>query len=328
MSEGAWRSAKLLLPKIKTFEDYKLVYRDADVWLPAMRTICERHRLDKTLLELAPPGTHVVFRVGPHLYIKLFAPLWSGDLIPERLVLRKLSERTDLPIPRLVTEGEIEGWSYIIVTAVQGVPLLETWNSMETSDKEHIAARCGEFMSILHSTPTEGLEAIAVDWPAFVESQIQECKDQLFQTSIDEHWIDSVVEFASALPPLYEPDFRPVLLSADVTNEHLLVSERGGRWEVTGFIDFGDAMLGHPHYDFVAPGALITRSSPSLQQAMLLAYGYSSNQLNATLADQLMAYTLIHRFFNIPELLEQFGARPPAGFDDLKKELWSFAQRA
>ena len=316
---------KLLLPATKTREDYEPIYRDADVWLPAMRTICERHSLDKTLLELAPPGTHVVFRVGPHLYIKLFALPWSGDLVPERLVLRKLSGRTDLPIPRLVTEGEIEGWPYIIITAVDGIPLCKTWNSMETSDREHIAARCGELMSTLHATPTEGLEAIAVDWPTFVDSQIQDCRDQLIQTSIDRHWIYSVVEFTNALPPLVEPDFRPVLLSADVTDEHILVSERGGRWELTGFIDFGDAMLGHPYYDFVAPGALITRSSPSLQRAMLLAYGYSSNQLNANLANQLMAYTLIHRFFNISELLEQSGTQPPACFEDLKRELWSFA---
>ena len=316
---------KLLLPSIETREDYEPVYRDANVWLPAMRTICERHSLDKTLLELAPPGTHVVFRVGLHLYIKLFAPPWSGDFIPERLVLRKLSGRTDLPIPRLVTEGEIEGWPYIIVTAVDGIPLHEAWNSMGGSDREHIAARCGELINALHSTQTAGLEAIAIDWPTFVESQIQNCKDQLIRTSTDRHWIQSVVEFTNALPPLFEPGFRPVLLSADVTDEHILVAEHGGRWELTGFIDFGDAMLGHPYYDFVAPGALITRSSTCLQRAMLLAYGYSSNQLNTTLADQLMAYTLIHRFFNISELLEQFGAQPPTDFAGLKKELWSFA---
>ena len=315
----------MLLPSIKTLEDYKSVYRDVDVWLPALRTICERHGLDKLQLELAPPGTHVVFRAGSRLYIKLFAPLWPGDFLPERLVLRKLSGRSDLPVPDLVSEGEIEGWPYIIVTAIEGIPLNEVWNALPASDKERIAARCGECLSALHATPTEGLEAIAVDWPRFVESQIQACGEQLAQTRLDKHWIDSVLKFTNALPSLYEPGFRPVLLSADVTDEHILVSERGEHWELTGFIDFGDAMLGHPHYDFAAPGALITRNSPGLQRAMLLAYGYSSSQLNATLANQLMAYTLIHRFFKLRDLLDLFGAQPPAGFGDLKKALWSFA---
>lgn len=315
----------MLLPNIEAFEDYKLVYRDADTWLPAIRTICERHGLDKTLLELAPPGTHIVFRAGPHLYIKLFAPLWPGDFIPERLVLRKLSERSDLPIPRLETEGEIEGWPYIVVTAVEGVPLYEVWDVLDGSNKEHIATRCGELISALHSTQTAGLEAIAVDWPTFVDNQIQDCKDQLIHTGVDIRWAHSIVEFTESLPLLYEPDFQPVLLSADVTHEHILVSERGGRWELTGFIDFGDAMLGHPHYDFVAPSCDITRSSPNLQRAMLLAYGYSSNQLNTTLADQLMAYTLIHRYVTITDLLKLFGSQPPADFEDLQQKLWSFA---
>ena len=315
----------MLLPSIQTLADYKSVYRDVNIWLPALRAICERHGLDKLQLELAPPGTHVVFRAGPKLYIKLFAPLWPGDFATERLVLGALSRQTDVPIPSLEAEGEIEGWPYIVVTAVEGIPLREVWPSIGASDRAQIAAQCGGLLRLLHEASTKGLEEIAVDWPSFVQTQILECRDQIAGSGLDKHWSDAVAEFTSTLPPLYEPGFRPVLLSADVTDEHILVGERGGRWKLTGFVDFGDAMLGHPWYDFAAPGALITRSSPSLQRAMLFAYGYSPNQLNATLADQLMAYTLIHRFFNISELLEQFGTQPPTDFEGLKKELWSFA---
>jgi len=314
----------LLLPDIKTREDYRLVYRDADVWLPAMRVICQRHGLDASRLEFAPPGTHVVFKVGPDRYIKLFAPPWRDDFTPERLVLCTLSEQPGLPIPRLVTEGEIEGWLYIIVTAVEGVPLNEVWGSMAMSDREHIAARCGELMAWLHAMPTEGLEAIAVDWPVFVEQQIQDCIDQIAQAGLCEQWTSETSEFFAELPPLFEPGFQPVLLSADITDEHILVSQCEGRWDMTGFIDFGDAMLGHPHYEFVAPGCCITSSSPELQRAMLLAYGYSEDQLDATLAKQLMAYTLIHRFVNIPDLLRMFDSRQPKNLEELNKELWSF----
>jgi hygromycin-B 7''-O-kinase len=315
-----------MLPHISTREDYRRIYRDASVWLPAMRAICQRHGLDAGQLEFAPPGTHVVFRVEG-LYLKLFSPLWGADFVPERLVLRQLSGRSDLPVPQLVDEGTIENWPYIIVTAVDGVPLYEVWSSMDTSNREHIAARCGELMASLHSTPTEGLEAIAVDWPAFVENQIQDCTDRLTRADVDKQWIRSIREFLDDLPPLFEPGFQPVLLSADVTDEHILVSERGGRWELTGFIDFGDAMLGHPHYEFVAPGCCITRGSPGLQRAMLLAYGYSENQLDATLARQLMAYTLIHRFVNLSDLLALFGPQRPADFDALRKALWSFSKK-
>ena len=316
---------KLLLPHIETLEGYRQIYRDANVWLPAMRVICEQHGLDATQLEFAPPGSHVVFKVRPDRYIKLFAPLWRHDFIPEQLVLGALSEQSDWPIPRLVAEGEIENWPYLIVTAVEGVPLYEVWSSMEMPDREHIATRCGELMAFLHSTPTKGLAAIATDWPAFVESQIKAFVKHLTQSDIDEPLVHSTLEFLEDLPPLFEPGFQPVLLNADVTDEHILVSERGGRWELTGFIDFGDAMLGHPFYDFVAPGCCITHGSPRLQRAMLLAYGFSEDQLDATLAAQLMAYTLVHRFANIPHLVKLLDSQQPTSLQDLKRGLWSLS---
>ncbi len=315
----------LLLPHIKSVEDYRPIYRKSDTWLPAMRVICERHGLDVTQLEFAPPGTHVVFRVKPDLYIKLFAPPWREDFATERLALHKLSERTDLPIPIpiLVAQGEIENWPYIIITAVEGVPLCEVWESMNMLDREHIVSRCGEFMASVHLTDTAGLEEIAIDWPEFVENQIQSCIGNLRQTDIGKQWIDSVIGFMENLPPLFEPDFQPVLLNSDVTDEHVLVSKRGDRWEVTGFIDFGDAMLGHPYYEFAAPVCSITRGSKELRRAMLLAYGFSDDQLNETLSRQLMAYTLIHRFITISDLIEIFDSQKPRDFEELKKRLWS-----
>ena len=315
----------LLLPDVRTEEDYRLIYRDADVWLPAMRVICQRHGLDATQLEFAPPGTHVVFQVRPDRYIKLFAPPWRKDFIPERLVLRRLPEQFDLPIPRLVAEGTLEDWPYLIVTAVEGIPLREVWRLMDLPARERIAVSCGELMAALHSVPTAGFEAIAVDWPAFVECQIQDCIALLARSGLDRQWIHSVLEFLDGLPPLFEPGFRPVLLSADVTDEHILVGQPGGRWELTGFVDFGDAMLGHPYYEFAAPGICITRSSPILQRAMLLAYGYSGHQLDGTLARQLMAYILLHRCVNVPDILALFGSQRPASFEDLQQGLWSFS---
>ena len=34
---------------IKSVDDYRPIYRKADTWLPAMRVICQRHGVDKTL---------------------------------------------------------------------------------------------------------------------------------------------------------------------------------------------------------------------------------------------------------------------------------------
>lgn len=318
-----------MLPTVDKLEDYRRSYRDAGVWLPVMRAICQRHSLDASQLEFAPPGTHVVFRIEG-LYLKLFAPLWADDFVTERLVLHRLSERADalpVPTPHLVAEGEIEDWPYLVVTAVEGMPLCQVWDEMDVHDREHVAACCGELMAALHATPTEGLEPIAVDWPAFVEEQTQACFDGIARAGLGERWVHDVHAFFARLPPLFEPGFRLVLLNADLTDEHVLVSRREGRWEVTGYIDFGDAMLGHPHYEFAAPGCSITRGFPCLQQAMLLAYGFAEDQLDKALADRLMAYTLLHRFITVPELLKSFGLPDIARLEDIGGSLWAFPNR-
>ena len=86
-------------------------------------------------------------------------------------------------------------------------------------------------------------------------------------------------------------------------------------------------MLGHPHYEFVAPG-FIARDEPGLLRAMLLAYGFSEDELDASLAQRLMAYTLLHRFGKISEYLGLFGSEPPADLAELQRRLWTFRASA
>jgi hygromycin-B 7''-O-kinase len=313
-----------LLPEIKTFSDYRRIYRDERVWLPAMQAICDRHGLDKESLAFAPPGTHVVFCVKPELYIKLFSPLWGADYTSERAALHALTGR-DLPIPRLVADGQLEGWRYLVLTAVPGIPLGQVWGQIEARDRAHIVCSCGGFSAALHATPIEGLGEIAMDWPAFVAERIEACLEGIREAELGPRWLGAVRSFLDGLPPLFEPGFRPVLLSADVTDEHVLVSERDGHWEFTGFIDFGDAMLGHPLYEFAAPGCCITRGSPELQRALLRGYGFEEGELTQALSDRLMAYTLLHRFVRIPDLLAMFEPTVPANLDELQRMLWSFS---
>ena len=66
-------------------------------------------------------------------------------------------------------------------------------------------------------------------------------------------------------------------------------------------------------------------SSPrlsDLQRTMLLAYGFSNAQLDEALARQLVAYTLLHRFARIPDILACLNPQPTC-FHELES-LWSF----
>ena len=316
-----------LLPDSKTTEDqYRTIYRDAATWLPAFRAICRRHGLNEDSLEFAPPGTHVVFSVRPEVYIKLFFTSWRDDYVAECLVLKRLAEQRHLPVPvpRVVAEGELEGWPYAIISAVEGIPLNQVFSGVQLSDRRYIAAQCGEVMAALHSTRTEGLEEIALDWPAYTEANIKASVDRLIKADAAETWVRSAMALAEDIALLHAQRFKPVLLNSDITDEHILLKKHGDRWEMAGLIDFGDSMLGHPYYDFAAPGCSITLGSPVLQRDMLLSYGFPADELNETLSKRLMFYVLAHEFINIPDLLSSFDDMRPQGMDDLRQKLWAF----
>ncbi|MFN2155769.1 MAG: phosphotransferase family protein [Anaerolineae bacterium] len=317
----------MLLPAIPDLAAYRRVYRDEATWLPAVRAICAQQGLDAAQLAFAPPGSHVVFRVGGELYIKLFAPFWGSDHVSERAVLGALDGQTRLPIPRLVAEGQIEGWPYIIITAVRGTPLCEVWDRLSESEQVQVCYQCGAFMAALHAVPTEGLGAIAVDWDAFVEARVSGCMAQVADSGLGQEWHAAIAALLEQALPSSETRFQPVLLSADVTDEHVMVEQHGGEWRFAGYIDFGDAMLGHSLYEFAAPACSITRGMPELTRAMLLGYGFAEPELAPKLVDQLMAYTLLHRFITLPDLLALFQPDVPSSLGELQQRLWPFSTR-
>ncbi len=158
----------MTLPALANEDEYVAVYRNSDVWLPAMRAICARHGLDARALEIAPPGSHIVFWAGPRRLIKLFSRFWPDDAVSERVALGGLTAHTTLPMPRVIAEGELEGWPYLVLEPLPGIPLNQVWEQVEARDRAAICETLGGVMAALHAAPTTGLSAIAVDWPAWL----------------------------------------------------------------------------------------------------------------------------------------------------------------
>ena len=115
---------------------------------------------------------------------------------------------------------------------------------------------------------------------------------------------------------IHEPGFDPVLLNADITDEHVLVVNRNGYWRFSGVIDFGDAMMGHPHYEFVAPLVCLTLGEPPLSQTLVESYGL---ELTPALAERLTTYCLLHKYGRLGDILERC---PVSSGEDLYSAMW------
>lgn len=309
-----------MLPAIQTLDAYRPIYRDINTWLPAMRSISRRHGLDEASLRLAPPGSNVVFWVEPGCLIKLFAPMWKTDAAREALALQAAAGAAGPAVPRILAQGTLEDWPYLVLARMPGSPLDEIWPSLSLDERVGVAAALGRLMASLHRAPLAGLDSLVEDWPALVRRQKGVWSDPARAGEGPPEWRARIAGFLSEVPL---PELPPVLLHADLNPEHIFCERGPDGWQITGVIDFGDVMIGHPYYEFVAPGFLL-RASPVLRRAMLLAYGFQAQQLTGALSRQLTAFTLLHRFASLPQILESAAPQNPSGMDDLQAALWGF----
>jgi hygromycin-B 7''-O-kinase len=314
-------------PDVRTLEEYRAIYHEETLWRPIIDDIRERHGLSDEPCHRGPDGTHLVYFAGPSYVVKLFVPLFEHDFVAESLVARHLEGRLGVATPTIVHQGETAGWHYLVMTRVPGYPLLEVWPGIPDGDRQAIARTIGEMIARLRSLSVEGVRDLAVDWPAFLARQVATAAERQSGGGLPEGLVEQIPAYLESTAVHLAEDFEPVLLLADITDEHVLVSQDGGSWRVVGYVDFGDAFLGHPDHELVAPGLSIARGDRRLLRALLLGAGYSEPDLNKELRRRLMAHTLVHQYLKLEDVMTVVPqARRATSLEELARILWPVCQ--
>lgn len=272
--------------------------------MPAANAICARHHLDGQDLRRAVLGTNIVFHTQGYI-LKLFCRLWEDAFTAEYCALKHVQ---GLPTPQVVAAGELEGWPYLVMSCLPGIPALDVWNRLDEDTQAAIIWELGRMLRQLHGHPA--IAALATDWSWFLQERIARAEGY---HGVDEPWRSWIRE---RLTSFCEPPFEPVLLHADLTEDHLLLGEREGVWRITGLIDFADAKMGHAYYDFVAPLAFFTFGRPHLSRTLIEGYGL---RLTAELAERLTTYCLLHEFGRVQDFLVRY---PVADGRAFHRALW------
>jgi hygromycin-B 7''-O-kinase len=295
----------------------------SELWLPALRAICARHGLDAGPLEaFGPEGTHVCFAAGRDHVVKLFAPFWPRDFAVESACAEGV-RGLGVESPEVVASGELEDWPYLILRRLAGDRLDRAWPRLDARSREAIAGELGAFAARLHALPLRGLDALPRDWAGFVRAQRERCLERHRVHGADETWLAAIPGFLErTLEPSRDP--RRVLLHADLCGDNLLVREEGGRARLGAVLDFADARVGDPEYEFAGPGLFLASPDGSLQRACLRAYGYAEEGLDEGLALRLTAWLLLHRYVHLPDVLASAGSPAPRDPAALARRLWPF----
>lgn len=316
---------RLRLPVIISASDYDSCFGDV-VWRQAAAAICARHGLSHSALRREPQGENIIFSIDERLIVKIFAP-FRDSYAREKAALEFFDGKLGIKTPAILYAGELEGWSYLVMTRLAGRSARETWPEMEARERVEIAASLGSILKRLHAYAAPTAEpALNRDWQGFLKRQAEGCVERQRACGANPEWLESLPGFVADRLTLLPPEHKHVLLHGDVHTGNLLLERAKGAWKITGLFDFGDSLCGFHEYDFVAPGVLMMQGDRASQREFLLAYGYKEPELDVTLRARLMLLTVLYECSDLRKYALRL--RPEAvnfRLEELEAAIWRFA---
>lgn len=297
------------LPGAATPEEFERAVTDETALRRGVHAICERNGLDASAIERFANGSVPVYAVGDALVLKLCPPFAIEERDNEALALQVVERRLPIPTPEVRAVGELDGWGYVLMSRLEGISLAEAWPLIGGDDRLQLAQSIGEALSALHAIRDPRLMRIRQEWNRFIVTQKASCVERQRLRGLDAFWLDQIPGFLEAAPLGAEAS--DALLHTEVMREHILVREGAEGWSLSGLFDFEPAMTGAPEYEFAAVGLFVSCGDPQILRRVLTAYGYSESRLDAATQNRFLAYTLIHRYCNLPWYFRRLP--PPEG---------------
>lgn len=354
----AWQDAIDKLPRIETWHDWGEIFLDVPTWAPLVREICRRADLPCHTIVAGYPGSNAVFIVNRsdpahRVVVKIYAPLCPEDYEFERELHPLLAQIPELGAPMLLDHGVLVSetrWPYVVLSFVPGEPIREVREAISDKNLMCIAADLGRRVRALHALPLDvviSLDVTAASWQRYVRDQIPRTIKALNRESLLPQrllgqipaYVADVLDVApcdraapsvraladsASLAGECDPGCDGlVLVSGDITEDHILLREVAGAWRISGLIDFADARVAPRDYEWVALwfGAL-DRDAGALS-AFLRAYD-PKTKLDAAFYRRALAFTLLHEFgaLIIVETLPRRLQAKITEMDELLEALW------
>lgn len=319
-----------LLPVVRDWAEWAAIFTDVTLWRPVVETVWQADEQlraasgvsELTRVEGGYPGTCAVFLVDVSAVIKFFPPMVAHDFERELTAYRLIRGHISR-IPNLLSHGtfldQIE-WPYLAVSFLPGDAWRVVRARIEPAQAMEIMSELGRIVRDLHNIPLppSGSWPSASAWEMMAGSRLAQAGDDLRRgTALSEAVIAEIEGF---LARVYWFGESPCLLHSDLTEDHLLVVESGDHWTLAGLIDWADAEVGPPAYDWVALWFSICHRDPALLRAFFHGYGAPVGDS----VQELAAMTYLHRFGPsiISEVLTPDEQRAIASLNELNRSLF------
>ncbi len=310
------------LPPELPLEALDAFRRSHDRWLPVARDIARSSGLDASDLRPFSSGSNLIAAIGSARILKIFPPLLRHQFEAERRVLRHLDRRLSVPTPALEVEGERDGWPYLVMSRLAGVPGEQAWPQLDEPARERVLHAIGGLIAEVQRIPLGELSTLEPHWAPFLARQVAECRERHARLDFPPQLLEELDTFVAGALPLLPSHPQPVLLTGEYIPENFLLAEHGDGWRISGLIDFGDCMTGFGPYDLLGPSTFMACGRPNRVRALLEGFGYARAELNGDLSRMLMALLLLHRYSNLRAQVHVPGWETTPTLDALAQRLW------
>lgn len=294
-----------LLPRIVTWNQYVRVFSKRRVWLSAIRHIVLRHRLSFGRVAPTFPGTCVVFMIegrdGTMVLVKLFPPTCKMDIGCEATSLSFLKDRTKLNIPNIVVQDILRdqvSWPYLILKPIDGSPVRDLLTKLSRTEGEQVAIDLGRFVKRMHAASQKGFAlsgVTGVSWRTQSRRLITRAIKACRRTNIFEDVLKDGLETQLTRLTRLAPGTAPVLLHADITEDHVMLVRKPGQWKFNGLIDFADARKGDSNYELMPIWFDTFKRKPNLFRKYHSSYA-PRVRITEAWRDRALAFSLLHIF--------------------------------
>jgi hygromycin-B 7''-O-kinase len=310
----------LVLPQIKDRNHYKALFADNRHWDPAIAYLIEKHHLTGEV-KRGVLGSHIVYRVGD-CWIKLMAPIFAADMAFELSGLRTVEGRLSVSTPRIMAEGELEGWAYVILSHVDGEAIRNVWPKLDDDQKKTLTEQIATITRELSACRPDAVIEKRFNWNEFIQKQYDDCEIHQRKMDLPATWLSRLRPFLATFEGREFQTSHPVFLHADLTFDHFLVTtEKQPR--ISGLIDMADCQVGHFEYELVAPAVFLFSGKKTFLRHYLLQCGFSESQLNQRFSEKLLVWSILHRYFSLIGYYKaEMDSCRPGDFSALAKKIF------
>ena len=287
--------------RIDSWDDWTRIYNDVSVWRGLVDEICVREGISYRGLRSAAANTNAVFLLDHAFAVKIYSPFWD-EYDFERTLLEALRTEEQVPVVELAGCGSVidagdTPWDYLITRYCPARPFSELRSQLSDSESASLAGQLGRITRALHGFDMSRFAYPSADqvWSDLLTQRRRAAVSELVAAGVLDDALKGPLEALLDDAIAADKSESRVVAHGDLGADHVLCAPTEDGWRIEALIDFGDAKIGAPEYEWMPVWMGFCERDANLARAYLRAY--EPELLNdMEFPVRAVAWSLLHDF--------------------------------